>query len=166
MAESKNKSFCSVPRCSNSKQKQPYLSFHSFPADNEQKKKWVRAIRRDEGTNFVIRRGSTFVCSLHFTAADYREGSSRLKAGAVPTRFQWNKFNVPPKSPSAPCPPESEAVENLSICANDHDYAARPPAGALDDALQYIEELEDRLQKTSKRSSSILGRFCVSDETI
>ncbi|XP_022517989.2 uncharacterized protein LOC125801710 [Astyanax mexicanus] len=176
MAESKNKSFCSVPRCSNSKQKQPYLRFHSFPADVEQKKKWVRAIRRDEGTNFVIRRGSTFVCSMHFTAADYAEGSPRLKAGVVPTRFQWNSFNVPPQRPSAferassrrgvPCPLESEAVEHPSIFANDHDYAARPPAGALDDALQYIEELEDRLQKTSKGSSSILSRFCVSDETI
>ncbi|KAI4873935.1 hypothetical protein NFI96_010853 [Prochilodus magdalenae] len=59
------------------------------------RKKMVRAIRRDEGVNFVIRRGSTFVCSRHFTAADYIEGSSRLKPGAVPTRFHWNNFHAP-----------------------------------------------------------------------
>ncbi|KAI4874407.1 hypothetical protein NFI96_028040, partial [Prochilodus magdalenae] len=183
MAESKNKSFCSVPRCSNSKQKQPYLSFHGFPSDGEQKKKWVRAIRRDEGVKFVIRRESTFVCSRQFTAADYIEGSSRLKPGAVPTRFQWNNFHVPPHKLSAferassrrgvdVRPPETEVVE--TFCVQDHDYAARPPAAmyaclpvcALDDALQYIEELEASLQKTLMGSSNILGRFCVSDETI
>ncbi|KAI4903073.1 hypothetical protein NFI96_020044, partial [Prochilodus magdalenae] len=38
--------------------------------------------------------------------------------------------------------------------------------GALDDALQYIEELDASLQKTLMGSSNILGRFCVSDETI
>ncbi|KAI4898773.1 hypothetical protein NFI96_026850 [Prochilodus magdalenae] len=76
-------------------QKQPYLSFHGFPADGEQKKKSLRAVRRDEAVNFVIRRGSTIVCSRHFTAADYIEGSSWLKPGAVPTRFQWNNFYVP-----------------------------------------------------------------------
>ncbi|KAI4879485.1 hypothetical protein NFI96_034370 [Prochilodus magdalenae] len=101
MAESRNKRLCSVPRCSNSKRKQPYLSFHGFPADGEQKKKRARAIRSDEAVNFAIRRGSTFVCSRHFTAADYIEGSSRLKPGAVPTRFQWTNFHVPPHKLSA-----------------------------------------------------------------
>ncbi|KAI4903227.1 hypothetical protein NFI96_021850 [Prochilodus magdalenae] len=73
----------------------------AFRLTASKRKNWARAIRRDEGVNFVIRRGSTFVCSRHFTAADYIEGSSRLKPGAVPTRFQWRNFPVPPHKPSS-----------------------------------------------------------------
>jgi hypothetical protein len=144
MAESKNKCCCSVPQCSNSKQKQPYLSFHGYPLNEDQKKKWVIAIRRNEGSTFVIRRGSTYVCSQHFTAVDYIPGSSRLKVGAIPSRFPWNNFFVPPQRLSAfersavrlgvdvrvqEQPVVSEDAPNESSHVEEHDYAARPPAG-------------------------------------
>jgi len=144
MAESKNKCCCSVPQCSNSRQKQPYLSFHGYPLNEDQKKKWVIAIRRDEGSTFVIRRGSTYVCSQHFTAADYIPGSSRLKVGAIPSRFPWNNFYVPPQRLSAfersavrlgvdvrvqEQPVVSEDAPTESSHVEEHDYAARPPAG-------------------------------------
>ncbi|XP_056123115.1 uncharacterized protein LOC130101424 [Rhinichthys klamathensis goyatoka] len=181
MAESKNKCSCSVPQCSNSKQKQPYLSFHGYPLNEDQKKKWVIAIRRNEGSTFVIWRGSTYVCSQHFTAVDYIPGSSRLKVGAIPSRFPWNNFYVPPQRLSAfersavrlgvdvrvqEQPVVSEDAPNESSHVEEHDYAARPPAGALDEALQYIEELEARLQKMSLEKQAIMSRFCVSDHTI
>ncbi|KAK7174122.1 hypothetical protein R3I93_001336 [Phoxinus phoxinus] len=142
MAETKNKCCCSVPQCSNSKQKQPYLSFHGYPLNEVQKMKWVIAIRRDEGPTFVIRRGSTYVCSQHFTADDYIPGSSRLKVGAIPSRFQWNNFNVLPQRlpsfersrPGADArvqeqPVFTEDAPNESSHIDEHDYAARPPAG-------------------------------------
>ncbi|XP_076880278.1 uncharacterized protein LOC143528465 [Brachyhypopomus gauderio] len=104
-------------------------------------------------------------------------GSSRLRVGAVPSRFQWIRVHVPAPRLSAlersnsrlgvdDRPPESEVVEDLSVCTMDHDYAARPLSCALENALQYIEEPEDRLQAMSVGSSNIFGRFCVSDETI
>ncbi len=147
MAESKNKCCCSVPQCTNSKQKQPYLSFQGFPLNEDQKRKWVITIRREEGSTFVIRRSSTYVCSQHFTAADYVPGSSRplpLKVGAIPSRFLWNNFHVPPQRLSAfertavrlgvdvrvqEQPAVLEDVPNESIHVEEHDYMARPPAG-------------------------------------
>ncbi len=71
MAEATSRCHCSVPHCSNNKQRQPYLSFHAFPSFEYDTNKWVHAIRRDQSPSFMILRGSTFVCSRHFTDADY-----------------------------------------------------------------------------------------------
>uniref|UniRef100_A0A3B5MBV5 THAP domain-containing protein 1 n=1 Tax=Xiphophorus couchianus TaxID=32473 RepID=A0A3B5MBV5_9TELE len=81
--------FCSVPGCSCGARKQPYLSYHSFPTDPDQRRQWIHAIRRDEGPDFCIKTGSTFVCSRHFTLEDFVSGSSisRLRSGAVPSLF-------------------------------------------------------------------------------
>ena len=38
--------------------------------------------------------------------------------------------------------------------------------GALDDALEYIAELEARLQEMSMGPQTVLNRFCVSDQTM
>ncbi len=63
MAEATSRCHCSVPHCSNNKQRQPYLSFHAFPSFEYDTNKWVHAIRRDQSPLFMILRGSTFVCS-------------------------------------------------------------------------------------------------------
>lgn len=96
MAAAKSKCHCGVPHCKTNKQRQPYLSFHGFPSDITERKKWVQAIRRDEGQDFTILRGSTFVCSRHFNEADYTPatGRKRLKIGAVPCRFHWNNWEA------------------------------------------------------------------------
>lgn len=139
MAQSKNKSACCVPLCTNSKQKQPYLHFHDFPTNEHQRQQWVRAIRRDEGDNFVIRRGSTLVCSRHFSERDYNEGSTRLILGAVPSRFDWNSFTTTTKIPvyervsarQATAQEEKEKTETNHNSTQEHDYATHPPAGKL-----------------------------------
>lgn len=95
MAESTRRCYCSVPACSNSKQRHPYLSFHDFPKDKDLRRSWVRLIRRDEGPFFNIVRGSTYVCSLHFESSDVyitKSGRKRLKTGALPRRFAWNNW--------------------------------------------------------------------------
>ena len=89
--------YCSVPSCSNNKRKSPHLSFHDFPVDKTLRAKWVRAIRRDEGPHFVITRGSTHVCGEHFHPDDLHRssktsGRTRIKQGAVPSRFHWNDW--------------------------------------------------------------------------
>ena len=53
--KSRNRSeWCSVPGCHKNKRRHPDLHFHLhfFSADAESRKKWVAAIRRDEGPLF------------------------------------------------------------------------------------------------------------------
>ncbi|XP_009304950.3 uncharacterized protein isoform X1 [Danio rerio] len=155
------------------------MSFHEFPTNDMQRQKWVHAIRRDEGPKFDIRRASTLVCSQHFTAADFIQGSCRLKPGVIPSRFQWNNFHVQPQKQSAferssarlgvdvRAPKTVDLQSNDSeVIVKDHDYAAYPPPGALDEALEYIAELEARLIKISLETPTVFSRFCVSDHTI
>ncbi|KAL1007700.1 hypothetical protein UPYG_G00090400 [Umbra pygmaea] len=141
MAQTTSKSSCSVPGCFCYSQKQPYLSFHSFPIDGEVRRKWIQAIRRDEGPNFTVKRGSTYVCSRHFTSDDYVLGITvrRLNPEAVPSLFPWNDFT--PKGKRDPVyercqkrqPLTSVGVEIKEIATKalklDHDYATPPPAG-------------------------------------
>ncbi|XP_078137150.1 uncharacterized protein LOC144537352 [Sander vitreus] len=99
MAQATSKT-CSVPGCCCYSQKQPYLSFHSFPVDGEVRRRWFQAIRREEGPDFTIITGSTYVCSRHFTLDDYVLGMNspfsitirRLRPDAVPSLFPWNDF--------------------------------------------------------------------------
>ncbi|KAL1250690.1 hypothetical protein QQF64_018486 [Cirrhinus molitorella] len=102
MAVSTGRNCCCVPKCSNSSTKQPYLNFHSFPTEEESKKWWIHAIRRDEGKSFAVLSGSTYVCSQHFAESDYTSstGRKRLKRGVIPSKFKWNTWgNVHQKRP-------------------------------------------------------------------
>ena len=97
---------CCVPACTNRKNKCPGLSFHAFPKDDQLRRRWIAAIKRDEGRFFAI--GSdTRVCSAHFTAEDYfaqcgpevlSEGQDRrrpcLKRDAVPSIFSFRPRRV------------------------------------------------------------------------
>lgn len=38
---------------------------------------------------------------LHFTTVNYTEGRSWLKVCAIPIRFPWNNFHIPPQRLSA-----------------------------------------------------------------
>ncbi|XP_024858190.1 uncharacterized protein LOC112449844 [Kryptolebias marmoratus] len=173
MAQSRRGCFCSVPGCSCGARKQPYLSYHAFPTDPDQKRQWVQAIRRDEGPDFRIKPGSTFVCSRHFMQEDFVRGStiSRLKSGAVPSRFTWNNFTAAAKRESAFERARkrqlvlSQKASQAEAANADHDYVAHPPTGALDEALDYIKELEARLQKVDL-SPTLFDRYCASDDQI
>lgn len=142
MAESKSRSFCCVPGCSSSTQKQPYLSFHSFPVDPNLKPKWIQAIRREEGDSFDIKRGSNYVCSRHFAPDDYSGGCvvRRLKSGVVPSLFPWNNFTAPLRRESVY--DRTLKRQSIQLCCEDrdmvakavrmdHDYVTHPPAGKI-----------------------------------
>ncbi|XP_065096727.1 uncharacterized protein [Paramisgurnus dabryanus] len=169
MAQSSCKCYCSVPCCSNNKKKFPYLSFHDFPVDEEICSRWVRAIRRDEGLGFKILRGSTYVCSQHFAPEDTyttpSSGRTRIKKGAVPSRFPWNDWGkgkgsqarqsvyqrarkrlrpaVLDESQEMLVPGDiTEEALPVGGVTKDHDYAYHPSPGKLDGAAQRIQELE------------------------
>ncbi|KAK0148992.1 DNA transposase THAP9 [Merluccius polli] len=181
-------SYCSVPGCSSNRKNMPYLSFHDFPADLELRTSWVRAMRRDEGPQFKILRGSTFICSLHFTEEDMHvsaSGRKKLKKGAVPSRFIWNDFckgngSQPRESPyqrarkrlaELPVPESSENVEPDAVL-DDHDYTSHPSPGKLDRATWTIQQLEVQVitlqheiqQLTLKNRQPLIFKFCVTDE--
>ncbi|KAK0136696.1 THAP domain-containing protein 2 [Merluccius polli] len=171
MAEMKSRCHCSVPLCQSNKQRQPYLSFHGFPTEVSLRKKWIKAVRRDEGPNFKIKQGSTFVCSRHFEESDYTTGSAsrlaladvsnikrlkthikRLKIGSVPSRFQWNNSGLP----------RSESAYERASTRLSHDVHPALPleqplpceqevmediAGALDAAFARIQQLEDDIKE-------------------
>jgi len=64
---------CCVPDCNNRWNRNPELSFHTFPKNKEQKRRWILAIKRDEGPAFKVT-NSTVVCSAHFLPSDYAVG--------------------------------------------------------------------------------------------
>ena len=86
---------CCVPECNQKGVKSPTgekVSFSEFPNESSLRKRWIHAIRRDEGKNWQITR-DTKVCSLHFRREDLRKslaGRIYLVDGCVPSRFAWS----------------------------------------------------------------------------
>ncbi|XP_068085668.1 THAP domain-containing protein 5 isoform X2 [Anabrus simplex] len=91
---------CSVPNCKGNYRTGPKVSVFSFPTDDSERAKWLRAIRRDD---FVPSQNAK-VCELHFkthevewTTSMYDEKNGklltaplshpRLVKGAVPSQF-------------------------------------------------------------------------------
>ena len=98
-------SHCCVPQCltrgyrDNDGEK---ISFYSFPSEALLKKKWIHAIRRDEGKHFEVTK-STLVCSRHFRENDVKKtlaGKHILKPGVVPSVFAW--IRTSPRKRKAP----------------------------------------------------------------
>ncbi|KAL1467228.1 hypothetical protein MTO96_042316, partial [Rhipicephalus appendiculatus] len=76
------------------------VSFFSFPKDADWKKRWIIAIKRDEGPFFTVTK-FTKVCSRHFTEDNYLPnvaGNRRfLKQDAVPSIFAFSAPRPPPR---------------------------------------------------------------------
>ena len=96
---------CCVPECT----KKGYLdengrkvSHFKFPDDPLRRKKWIHAIRRDEGVYFQIQEW-TKVCSRHFREYDFIKtlsGRRDLRPNAVPSLFPWTRTS--PRKRKAP----------------------------------------------------------------
>ncbi|XP_073708797.1 uncharacterized protein e2f6 isoform X2 [Garra rufa] len=126
---------CCVPLCSASSKFNSVLSFHSFPTDEERRKKWICNIQRKD----LIITSHMRVCSRHFESENMKEPSTPkgrrvLKKGAVPTLFQWNNY-----SSSAPLQtPVDEDPAPVDL--NKHDCASVPEHAAVDNALDRAAE--------------------------
>ncbi|KAL6470562.1 hypothetical protein MHYP_G00216810 [Metynnis hypsauchen] len=156
------------------------VNFHSFPVDEEVRKKWLVNIKRD---NFQITK-HTRVCSVHFTGNEFVEGTQRrrLKRSAVPTLFQWNQYGqVEPRRGvwerrERPEPHDmdiDEASMEHGFEMTCHDYCSFPEAAALDLALinneeltKEVEDLRNKLEQIKLQNRSGLQRFAASDEDI
>ncbi|KAH6934626.1 hypothetical protein HPB50_026162 [Hyalomma asiaticum] len=74
------------------------VSFFAFPKDPLLKKRWLVAIKRDEGKLFAVTK-HTKVCSTHFANDDYLPnvvgGRRYLRVDAVPSVFAFGKPQRP-----------------------------------------------------------------------
>ncbi|XP_013875198.1 uncharacterized protein LOC106525482 [Austrofundulus limnaeus] len=177
--------FCCVPLCSVTSRYNKVLSFFSFPANEELRRQWILAVRRE---NLTIK-GHTRVCSRHFKPEDIGHGMGRrrLKKGAVPALFEWNNFSLPLPRPGVwermqrPPPLEdSEKEENTAACTaritpalKDHDYVDAPEPAVVDLVLEANETLREELRQLQEQVESLtvrqrfgIYRFAASDKDI
>ncbi|CAN7985920.1 unnamed protein product [Ixodes hexagonus] len=96
---------CCVPLCKRygyANKSGRKVSYHKFPTDVAMKKRWIAAIKRDEGPFFSVSK-ATKVCSEHFVEADFWKGAASgrqlLRDTAVPSVFAFQKVKPSRKAP-------------------------------------------------------------------
>ena len=96
---------CCVPECTKKGYREDdgsKVSYFVFPKEKTLRKKWIHAIRREEGKHFKISE-STKVCSRHFRETDLKKslaGMISLRPNAVPSLFSWTRTS--PRKRKAP----------------------------------------------------------------
>ncbi|XP_052454900.1 uncharacterized protein LOC128015255 [Carassius gibelio] len=178
--DSSSTDHCCVPLCVASSKFNSVLSFHTFPVDEEIRRKWIHSIRRER---FNIT-SHTRVCSRHFISEDLIEpstpkGRRLLRKGAVPTLFQWNGYSVAePRRTGVwqrreDYTPVDEDPMPMDAQHLEHDYCSVPEPAAVDHALDQTEDLRkevDRLRRQVEELSVsqrfCLGRFAASDDDV
>jgi hypothetical protein len=87
---------CCVPKCTKKVPEmrtcQKYLIINNSTI---MKRKWIHAIRRDEGKYFTITKW-TKVCSRHFRDYDFQKtlnGRRKLRPNAIPSQFEWTRMS-------------------------------------------------------------------------
>ena len=96
---------CCVPNCTKKlyrTENEKKISYFKFPDDVNLKKRWLHAIRRDEGKEFTVNQ-NTKICSLHFKPEDFVKsiGGQRIyvREGVVPSRFSWSQSSPLKRKP-------------------------------------------------------------------
>ena len=117
---SKSNIHCSVPLCTQRGRVGPkgeQIGFFKFPDEEEMKKRWIHAIRRDVGRFFRIS-GASKVCSLHFKPRDISKGLGgrmSLKISAVPSIFAWKPTSPRKRPPPAERPYQQQRNGKKSV---------------------------------------------------
>lgn len=155
---------CCVFGCTNRRSKKAGFSFHSFPSSEEQKRKWIQAIRREEGEHFLVT-DDTVVCSAHFERGCYfppkiqkeapgttgngkpKKKCPRLHPGSVPTLFSFRPAPV-----KRPAPEDRKSVQAGRAAEYEDAMKAkrecpRPGQSLLEFSLN--KELKDAVEKIS-----------------
>lgn len=109
---------CCVPLCTKKENRDKNtgekISFFRFPEDENLRKQWLHAIRRDVGPYFSITEG-TRVCSKHFKPEDLRKTAQKTKPkpGTVPSIFAWKRSSPRKRPPPSPRPSPLTLSKNL-----------------------------------------------------
>lgn len=162
---------CCVPVCYASSKYNQVLSFHTFPSNEETRRRWIVAIRRE---NIKIS-SHTRVCSRHFLKEDLREpgklkGRRLLKKGAVPTLFDWNNYSAPAARLGARERTQGPAAYNPNP---DHSYALAPDAAAvavnLEKTASFVADvmrLRRQVEEAALKRRFGIHRFAACDKNI
>ena len=105
------------------------------------KKKWLHAIRRDEGKHFKVTEYSK-ICSRHFREGDIKKslaGKNELRDGVVPSVFPW--IRTSPRKRKEP------AERNFELTASKSASQTLPSPAV-------VEELWNELSNESSNQSS------------
>ena len=95
---------CCVPACTKkgySNENGVKVSFFKFLTENPEKKKWLHAIRREEGKHFKVTK-FTKISSRHFREGEIKKtlaGKSDMKSGVVPSVFSWVRTSPRKRKP-------------------------------------------------------------------
>ncbi|XP_065893929.1 THAP domain-containing protein 1-like [Dysidea avara] len=166
--------YCCVPDCRNSSGSNKKriqlglrrISYHSFPNIQSAKGKlWIKLIRRDPGTNFVVNK-HTKICSAHFKPGDFTlphellEGRRRLKQCAVPSIFPWHDTKERRSLISVELEMEIIETPDLELsCDMDPECDSTPSNSDLlkenCDLKLKLVELQNQLDKSFFRLDSI-----------
>ena len=147
------------------------ISYFNFP-------KWLVAIRRDPGDDFVLRENTT-VCSRHFKQTDLKKslnGVVNPKKGSVPCKFPWSpnsprkrkapkeRSSLPTKGARVDLEIEQRLEHETEELKSDEDYL-REELHALkaeNDAMkERMAGLEAELGETTKETTRIKQKFFV-----
>ena len=85
----KHKAVCAVALCSSPKEQT--VVYHRFPLNEEVRKKWIVACKRDDKN---LNPSTASVCSTHFLSTDY-ERDLRNELLGIPIRKKLKKNAVP-----------------------------------------------------------------------
>ena len=162
---------CCVPMCTNRRVNCPQLSFHKFPAEPDLRKRWIIAVRRDEGPHFRVTK-NTLVCSDHFREEDFTlpvgAGEchrARLRPGATPSVFAFGK---PCSEAVRATPAERRAIAESRITKM--QLPKYGPMTELSSCKADLKAAEERIRQLERSLSSAeaenqllrrqLFRFC------
>ncbi|XP_078377811.1 uncharacterized protein LOC144660965 [Oculina patagonica] len=175
---------CCVPECI----KKGYraadgtkVCYLKFPIENPLKKKWLHAIRREEGKFFTVTE-NTKVCSRHFREGDIKKtlaGKNELRGGVVPSVFPWVRTSprkrkepaernfelIASKSASRKLsvdmeafgnemvPDASDSCSNFVNVATQNDFTDRESylTEIIDNNNKKIHELEQEIEELERR---------------
>ncbi|XP_064479145.1 uncharacterized protein LOC135392359 [Ornithodoros turicata] len=125
------------------------VSFHRFPRQEELYKKWVIAIKRDEGRHFKITK-STVVCSRHFRECDFlpniASGLHILRDAAVPSLFAFRKTVQARKPPKVRKSASGRAVHSKSDEGSQQLESSIPVSDNASGATSVMEPISEDLR--------------------
>ncbi|XP_049524093.1 uncharacterized protein LOC119454626 [Dermacentor silvarum] len=142
---------CCVPWCKQRGPKDPdgnKVSYHRFPRDATLYKKWIIAIKRDEGKFFNVTK-CTKVCSRHFLPSDFIPsvscGNNLLRQTACPSVFSFGKMQQlrkPPKKRTS----DSRSAHQIP------DQATAQASTVEDSEARFFDD-----QSTDRSSAAAVG---------
>ena len=127
---------CCVPLCTQRgrvRPKREQIGFFKFPDEEEMKKRWIGAIRRDFGRFFRIS-GASKLCSLHFKISDISKGLGgrmSLKTSAVPLIFAWKQTSLWKRPPPTERPYQRQRKERKSLSGKETFPVSSEPGKTL-----------------------------------